>query len=134
MTLGTWIRDYLFLPMYKPIASGWPRRAPSLVFGCYFAAFALAGLWHGATMNFLIYGLLQGAGAAAAKLWENRLVARGGRSALREYGKSARIRLAAVAVHLHYQCFALLFFSATVPETLDVLRNALAVMGGGRYP
>ena len=53
ITLGTWIRDYLFLPMYKPVVERWPKRAPSLAWIFYFLAFAVAGAWHGTTLNYL---------------------------------------------------------------------------------
>ena len=78
-TLGFWIRDYLFTPMYKAIASRWPAKAASLAFLCYFGAFFLAGIWHGSTWNFVAYGLLNGFGLAAAKLWEMCLIKRVGR-------------------------------------------------------
>src|SRR5262249_24320848 len=51
ITLGLWIRDYIFTPMYKTIALHWPSRAASLAFVCYFVAFLLAGIWHGSTWN-----------------------------------------------------------------------------------
>ena len=69
-TLGFWIRDYIFTPMYKGVAARWPARAASLAFLCYLVAFTLAGIWHGHGWNFVIFGLLNGLGAAAAKLWE----------------------------------------------------------------
>ena len=50
----------------------------------YFVAFTLAGIWHGSTWNFLIYGLLHGAGASAAKLWENIIIGYAGRPGLRK--------------------------------------------------
>src|ERR1019366_119321 len=34
-TLGFWIRDYVFLPLYKGVAERWPQRADSLAFLCY---------------------------------------------------------------------------------------------------
>lgn len=49
----------------------------------YFVAFTLAGIWHGSTWNFFIYGLLHGAGASAAKLWENAIIRYAGRPGLR---------------------------------------------------
>ena len=67
-TLGFWIRDYLFLPLYKSVAERWPKRADSLAFLCYFVAFFVAGVWHGPTANFAVFGLLQAVGASAAKL------------------------------------------------------------------
>ena len=84
ITLGTWIRDYLFMPMYKPVVERWPKRAPSLAWLFYFLAFVVAGVWHGTTLNFLFYGLWQGMGVSATKLYENWLLARRGRKGLRD--------------------------------------------------
>ena len=67
-TLGFWIRDYLFLPLYKAVAERWPKRADLLAFLCYFVAFFVAGIWHGPTANFVVFGLLQAVGVSAAKL------------------------------------------------------------------
>jgi D-alanyl-lipoteichoic acid acyltransferase DltB (MBOAT superfamily) len=129
-TLGFWIRDYLFTPMYKTIAENWPSRAASLAFACYFVAFTLAGVWHGSTMNFLVFGLLQGAGASAVKLYENRILRRGGRPALREYLKSRSTHVAAVLANLHFQCLAFLFFSVSLPEAWAVLTTLAARVTG----
>ena len=78
-TLGFWVRDYLFMPMYKAVAERWSRQAAVLVFPCYFLAFFLAGVWHGSTLNFAVFGVLHGGGVAAAKLWEVQVVRRIGR-------------------------------------------------------
>ena len=59
-TLGFWIRDYLFLPLYKSVAERWPKQAESYAFLCYFVAFFFAGIWHGPTGNFVIYRLAAG--------------------------------------------------------------------------
>ena len=102
-TLGLLIRDYLFLPLYKAIAERWPKKADSLAFLCYFIAFFLAGVWHGPTANFVVYGLIQAIGVSAAKLWERRLIKRGGRKGLREYLQSRRIRTVAIVATLHFE-------------------------------
>ena len=83
ITLGTWIRDYLFMPMYKPVVERWPKQAPSLAWIFYFLAFVVAGAWHGTTLNYLFYGIWQGLGASATKLYERWLLARRGRQGLR---------------------------------------------------
>ena len=62
ITLGTWIRDYLFMPMYKPVVERWPKRAQSLAWIFYFLAFVVAGVWHGTTLNFLFLRNLAGHG------------------------------------------------------------------------
>lgn len=118
-TLGFWIRDYLFLPSYKWIAERWPKKADSLAFLCYFGAFFLAGVWHGPTANFVVYGVLQAVGVSAAKLWERHIIKRRGRPGLREYMKSRRVQIIAIVGTLHFECFSLLFF----PNSLDTVHN-----------
>ncbi len=61
ITLGHWIRDYLFTPLYKAGVERWPSHATTAAVTGYFVAFTLAGVWHGSTWNFLVYGLLHGA-------------------------------------------------------------------------
>jgi D-alanyl-lipoteichoic acid acyltransferase DltB (MBOAT superfamily) len=124
-TLGFWIRDYVFTPMYKAIASRWPAKAASLAFLCYLVAFFLVGLWHGSTWNFVIFGILNGVGVAAAKLWEYCLVKRIGRQGLRRYLQSRPIRTLAIAGTLHYVCFTLLFFPSDMGRTVQIIKHAV---------
>ena len=121
-TLGLWIRDYLFTPMYKSIAERNPSRAPSLAFACYFVAFVVAGIWHGIALNFLIFGLLHGAGASATKLWETFLIKKRGRPFLKRYMQSRPVRIAAIVVTLHYAAFTMLFFSGSLTKCLRPIK------------
>lgn len=122
-TLGFWIRDYLFQPLYKGVAVRWPKRAEPMAFLCYFAAFFVAGIWHGPTANFVVYGLLQAIGVSAAKLWERHLVKRRGRAGLRQYMQSARVRAVAIVCTLHFEFVSLLFFPVEVHNTVQMLRT-----------
>jgi len=55
ISLSSWVRDYLFLPIvYRKIGSDF-----RLFFGLLFTFFLL-GLWHGAGWNFILFGLLHG--------------------------------------------------------------------------
>ena len=56
MSLSTWIRDYIYIPLGGNRA----HRAFNLV-----TAMILCGLWHGAAWNFAAWGLYHGAGLAA---------------------------------------------------------------------
>ncbi len=121
-TLSFWIRDYLFTPTYKAIAEARPTWAPSLAFACYFLAFLFAGIWHGSTTNFVVFGLIHGVGASVVKLWEMTLVRRRGRAYLRQYLQSRLVRTAAIVLTLHYAGFALLFFPDRLERCLIPLR------------
>ncbi len=117
-TLSFWIRDYIFTPTYMALARSWPRLAPHLVFLCYFVALFLAGVWHGATWNFVIFGLLNGAGVSAAKLWENAILARSGRKGLKAYLENQPIKWAARVATIHFVCVTMIFLR---PESTDQL-------------
>ncbi len=120
-TLSFWIRDYLFTPMYKAIAENWPIYAPSLAFACYFVAFLLAGIWHGSTLNFVIFGLLHGAGVSACKLWENHIIKKRGRQGFKTYMHSRAVRVLAIGLTFNYVCFTFVFFTPDVARKLLVM-------------
>ena len=52
ISLSTWFRDYLYIPLGGS-RKGRIRRYINVVI-----VFAVSGIWHGATLNFLIWGLL----------------------------------------------------------------------------
>jgi len=54
MSLSTWFRDYLYLPLGGNRGSALRTQANLLT------VFLLCGLWHGASWNFVIWGLLHG--------------------------------------------------------------------------
>lgn len=54
ISLSNWFRDYLYIPL------GGNRVAPWRVYLNLLTVFFLCGLWHGASWNFVIWGLLHG--------------------------------------------------------------------------
>ncbi|WP_431285390.1 MBOAT family O-acyltransferase [Humitalea sp. 24SJ18S-53] len=72
ISLSSWFRDYLYIPL------GGSRGGAVATYRNLLIVFALCGFWHGATWNFLIWGLYNGAllmleraflGAWLARLW-----------------------------------------------------------------
>jgi len=54
ISLSTWFREYLYIPL------GGNRCAPSRVYFNLVVVFVLCGLWHGASWNFVVWGLWYG--------------------------------------------------------------------------
>jgi len=54
ITLSTWFRDYVYIPL------GGARRSYAVNFLVLLVTFALSGLWHGANWNFVLWGLYHG--------------------------------------------------------------------------
>lgn len=52
MTLGAWFREYVYIPL------GGNRKGKSRTFFNLFIVWLLVGFWHGASWNFVIWGLL----------------------------------------------------------------------------
>jgi alginate O-acetyltransferase complex protein AlgI len=59
MTLSFWLRDYLYIPL------GGNRHGRLHEIRNIVITMALGGLWHGASWNFVIWGLLHGIGVSA---------------------------------------------------------------------
>lgn len=55
ISLSTWLRDYLYIPL------GGNRISRSRTFVNLLTVFVLCGLWHGASFNFVVWGLYHGA-------------------------------------------------------------------------
>jgi alginate O-acetyltransferase complex protein AlgI len=55
ISLSTWFRDYLYVPL------GGSRASPPRMYANLVSVFFLCGLWHGASWNFVIWGLFHGA-------------------------------------------------------------------------
>lgn len=56
ITLSSWMRDYLYIPLGGNRVSSTARLYTNLV-----VVFAISGIWHGASWNFLLWGLYHGA-------------------------------------------------------------------------
>lgn len=54
ISLGTWFREYLYIPL------GGNRKGKTRTYFNLFVVFAVTGLWHGASWNFVLWGIYYG--------------------------------------------------------------------------
>jgi D-alanyl-lipoteichoic acid acyltransferase DltB (MBOAT superfamily) len=96
MTLSFWLRDYLYIPL------GGNRGGTLFTYRNILITMGLGGLWHGASWNFVIWGLLHGLALVVERM-------------LGITGEGGHRRVPAIVswfVTLHFICLTWVFFRA----------------------
>jgi alginate O-acetyltransferase complex protein AlgI len=70
ISLSSWFRDYLYIPL------GGNRRSRVRVYGNLLLVFFITGLWHGASWNFIVWGLYHGLFLLIERAGLSKLLAR----------------------------------------------------------
>ena len=68
ISLGTWFKDYVYIPL------GGSREGTKKLIRNILIVWALTGIWHGASWNFVIWGLLFGIILLIEKLWLGKYI------------------------------------------------------------
>ena len=66
ISLSSWLRDYLYIPL------GGNKKGNLRTYVNLVTVMFLGGMWHGASWNFVIWGLMHGAYLAVQKLFTNK--------------------------------------------------------------
>ncbi len=62
ISLSTWFRDYVYIPL------GGSRKGPARNVACLLVTFLVSGLWHGANWTFVVWGAVHGLFVLAERL------------------------------------------------------------------
>ena len=114
MTLGTWFREYVYIPLGGNRVKAWRHALNILI------VWGLTGLWHGAAVNFLLWGLYYG----LLLLFEKYVIFR-----LKHWPKVIGHILTLLAVFLGWG----LFLSNSFGEVASVFGNLFGLSGGALY-
>ena len=101
ISLSTWLRDYLYIPLGGSRGSEWQTRRN------LFITMVLGGLWHGAAWTFVLWGIYHGVlliayRAAERAAWMRQLVS----------GANPVSRIVSWGVMFHITCYGWLIFRA----------------------
>lgn len=115
ISLSSWLRDYLYIPL------GGNRKGKLRVYINIMITMILGGLWHGASLRFIIWGGLHGIGLVIHKLWSKMNLS------LSKYYTSRKsinifYRFISVFTTFHLVTFAWIFFRA------ESMENALGMI------
>jgi alginate O-acetyltransferase complex protein AlgI len=120
ISLSTWLRDYLYIPLGGNRGSAWQTRRNLMV------TMVLGGLWHGAAWPFVVWGAYQGLLLVAYREMERRLSGLWPRWRL----AAASTRVAAWLVMIHFICYGWLLFRA---RTLAQIVTMTQELSGGMW-
>ncbi len=118
ISLSTWLRDYLYISL------GGNRQGRFRTYLNLFITMLLGGLWHGASLRFLLWGALHGAALAVHKLWLSAT----GREAVKPTGFR---RFVGQVITFHFVAFCWIFFRA---EDMGTAGGVLTQIGSNFAP
>lgn len=112
ISLSSWLRDYLYISL------GGNRKGKFRQYLNLIITMFLGGLWHGASWNFVVWGMFHGVSLALHKAWMSISGRKKG-----EESRGVR-RLLGVVVTFHFVCFCWIFFRNTSFEgSLSMIRQ-----------
>jgi D-alanyl-lipoteichoic acid acyltransferase DltB (MBOAT superfamily) len=119
-SLTTWLTDYVFSPLFKrALTGGWLASRPLLAANlAVLATMVIAGVWHGTTFSFLIFGIIHGLYQVAYRTWDAAAAARFGRARVREWRRRPVIQAGAVFLTFNAVSLAFIFFSLDTPHAM----------------
>lgn len=68
ISLSTWFRDYVYFPL------GGNRKSPMRTYQNLIIVFLLCGFWHGASWNFIVWGMIHGIFLILEKAWLGQFI------------------------------------------------------------
>jgi len=120
ISLSRWLKDYLYIPL------GGNRKGKIRTNINLIITMLLGGLWHGAALRFIVWGLLHGVGLVINKIWN---------SIFGDRLKKGRIgRAVAVFITFQFVSFCWIFFRAPDMDSVNImLKQIIENFSPGSY-
>jgi D-alanyl-lipoteichoic acid acyltransferase DltB (MBOAT superfamily) len=124
-SLTAWLTDYIFTPAYRFALSarGIGRHAFLALAGSLLLTMLIAGVWHGTTLNFVVFGLIHGVALVVVRGYEHLMVRRMGRAAFRRFAERPVVTVLAIFLTYNFTSLAYTFFVLDVSEGVRVLER-----------
>jgi len=117
ISLSSWLRDYLYIPL------GGNKKSKTRTYINLMITMLLGGLWHGASLRFVIWGGIHGIGLIFHKLWAKLNLSLSKYYTTRS-SKNFLYRFISVFTTFHLVTFAWIFFRAgTMDDALGVIKQ-----------
>ena len=123
ISLSTWLRDYLYISL------GGNRKGKIRQLFNLMITMLLGGLWHGASLNFLLWGGMHGFALVVHKLVMQV------RGKTKEIESRGFLRLAGIVLTFHFVCLTWIFFRhASFSAAIDMINQILFKFNAGVFP
>ena len=115
ISLSSWFRDYLYIPL------GGNRKGKVRTYINLLITMLLGGLWHGASMSFIIWGAIHGVALAIHKFIMGRF------SSFKQLGSEMKPwrRVLGIFITFHLVCFGWIFFRADSLQTVNEMLSQI---------
>ena len=120
ITLSSWLRDYLYIPLGGSRCAKWKIHRNLML------TMLLGGLWHGAGWSYILWGAIHGLGQVIERPFNKKRPADAP-------PRSRAVVILRGIITFHVVTFAWIFFRAGAidAEGLNTVRNVLAAIGHG---
>ncbi|WP_274972573.1 MBOAT family O-acyltransferase [Bacteroides fluxus] len=123
ISLSSWLRDYLYISL------GGNRKGKIRQYANLVITMFLGGLWHGASWNFVLWGMLHGIALAVHKFW---MTLSGRKKGEKSHGIR---RFFGVLITFHFVCFCWIFFrNAEFSTSMDMLNQIFTTFRPQLFP
>jgi D-alanyl-lipoteichoic acid acyltransferase DltB (MBOAT superfamily) len=115
ISLSTWLRDYLYISL------GGSKRGPSRTYFNLLITMTLGGLWHGAGLNWLVWGIFHGVVLSLERIF----------GLAHRRAASPLIRLGQWVLTFHLVCFSWILFRADSLAQAGTIMKRIATLAPG---
>jgi D-alanyl-lipoteichoic acid acyltransferase DltB (MBOAT superfamily) len=133
-SLTLWLTDYVFTPSYRYVlgtAAG--DRFPFFALAAaLMLTMLVAGLWHGTTLNFVLFGLVHGVALVVARAYEHAVVDRIGRRRFKAFTEWWPVTAAATCLTLTFTSLAYALFVLPAGDAWRLYGRLASWAVGGR--
>ncbi|WP_418792154.1 MBOAT family O-acyltransferase [Phosphitispora sp. TUW77] len=115
ISLTSWFRDYLFIPLGGSRVNFITTIKNTLI------VMGLTGLWHGAAIHFMIWGLYHGVGLIILRLY-NKYISN---KLPPKWHLSKLVRISSTLITFHYVVIGWIFFTSSFEQSFYILKKLL---------
>lgn len=123
MSFGAWIRTYVFTPTCTRLMKATaPKYHWFMMLIAALLAFYVVGVWHGTTVNYVIFGIMQGLGVIVSALFEHWRKKRLGAKRSREFNQVLWFKALSILVTLHFTCLSFLLLNDHPDRLIEAMK------------